>query len=126
MNKLFAAVTAPQARSARVATSTRCFVRDLVLDAVVGVYDHERASAQRIRINLDLDVIVPGVTGEDGVNAVRSVVAHGHVTLIETLAERIAERCLSDARVRTARVRVEKLDVFPDAIVGVEIERSRG
>ncbi len=125
MNKLLAAVTAPQARNARVAVSTRCFVRDLVLDALVGVYDHERATTQRIRINLDLDVIVPGVSGEDAVNAVRSVVAQGHVTLIETLSERIAERCLSDARVRSARVRVEKLDVFPDAIVGVEIERSR-
>ena len=29
------------------------------------------------------------------------------------MAERIAEACLTDARVRTARVRVEKLDIFP-------------
>jgi 7,8-dihydroneopterin aldolase/epimerase/oxygenase len=43
---------------------------------------------------------------------------------VETLAERIAALCLSDRRVRVARVRVEKLDVFPDATsVGVEIER---
>jgi dihydroneopterin aldolase len=32
--------------------------------------------------------------------------------------------CLGDPRVRSARVRVEKLDVFPDAAsAGVEIER---
>lgn len=125
MNKLFATVTAPLARPAAATVSTRCFVRDLVLHALVGVYDHERAKPQRIRINLDLDVTVPGITGEDAVNAVREVVGSGHVTLIETLAERIAERCLSDARIRAAKVRVEKLDVFPDAIVGVEIERAR-
>ncbi len=32
--------------------------------------------------------------------------------------------CLTDGRIRSARVRVEKLDAFPDAAsVGVEIER---
>jgi dihydroneopterin aldolase len=43
---------------------------------------------------------------------------------VETLAEQIAALCLEDRRVRVARVRVEKLDVFVDATsVGVEIER---
>jgi dihydroneopterin aldolase len=126
MNKLFAMVTAPQPRKAALPAPIRCFVRDLVLDALIGVYDHERASPQRIRINLDLEVTGPGVTGEDGVAAVRALVGQGHVTLIETLAERIAERCLADTRVLSTRVRVEKLDVFPDAAsVGVEIERFR-
>lgn len=126
MNKLFATVTAPVPRAASAALSSRCFVRDLVMDALIGVYAHERLKPQRIRLNLDLDVIAPGVTGEDMAAAVKAVVSQGHVTLIETLAERIAERCLADARVRSARVRVEKLDVFPDAAsVGVEIERAR-
>jgi dihydroneopterin aldolase len=44
--------------------------------------------------------------------------------LLETLAEEIAAICLQDGRVRSVRVRVEKLDIFPDAAsVGVEIER---
>ena len=125
MNKLFAAVTAP-----RLATATalnRVFVRDLVMDASIGVYDHEKVAPQRIRLNLDLEVIGSGVTGEDGVTAIREVVGQGHIMLVETLAERLAARCLRDARVRRVTVRVEKLDVFPDAAsVGVEIERSRG
>jgi dihydroneopterin aldolase len=59
-------------------------------------------------------------------NAVRALVAAGHVMLVETLAERIAEACLADPRVHLARVRVEKLDVFADAAsAGVEIERRR-
>lgn len=126
MNKLFATVTAPLPRSVRAQEPTRVFVRDLVMDALIGVYDYERAAPQRIRVNLDLDIAVPGVTGEDAAEAVRAIVAEGHITLVETLAERVAARCLADARVRTATVRVEKLDVFPDAAsVGVEIERSR-
>ncbi len=49
---------------------------------------------------------------------VRGIVAAGHVRLVETLAERIAEVCLADRRVHLARVRVEKLDIFQDADVG--------
>lgn len=129
MNKLFATITspatAPAPRPAQT-MSTRCFVRDLVTDALIGVYAHERIKSQRVRLNLDLDLVAPGVTGEDMAAVVKGLVSQGHVTLIETLAERIADRCLEDDRVRTARVRVEKLDVFPDAAsVGVEIERSR-
>ena len=59
-------------------------------------------------------------------NAVRAIVAAGHVMLVETLAERIAESCLADPRVHLVRVQVEKLDAFADAVsVGVEIERRR-
>ena len=52
------------------------------------------------------------------------MVAAGHVQLVETLAERLCEACLDDPRIRIARVRVEKLDVFADAdAAGVEVER---
>ena len=45
---------------------------------------------------------------------------------METLAERIATLCLREARIERVRVRVEKLDVYPEAAsVGVEIERDR-
>ncbi len=119
------------------------FLRDLVLPASIGVHPHERAGVQRVRINVDLGVDDDGaralsrpsvgrddlrrVVDYEGVaNAVRAIVASGHVVLVETLAERIAESCLADARVHLARVRVEKLDVFADAAsAGVEIERRR-
>ena len=119
------------------------FLRDLVLPASIGVHPHEHAAPQRVRINVDLGVEDDGaralsrpsvgrddlrrVVDYEGVaDAVRAIVSAGHVILVETLAERIAESCLADARVHLARVRVEKLDVFADAAsAGVEIERRR-
>ena len=54
----------------------------------------------------------------------RAIVERGHINLVETLAEKIAVLCLANGRVRSVRVRVEKLDIVPDAqSVGVEIER---
>jgi dihydroneopterin aldolase len=110
------------------------FVRDLVLNARIGVYDHEKAAPQRIRLNLDLAVREGGgdlgdrlenvVCYEVVIDRVRAIVLAGHVNLVETLAERIADACLEDSRVRRVQVRVEKLDVFADASsVGVTIER---
>ena len=61
---------------------------------------------------------------DDLVGAVRAVVAAGHINLVETVAERIAERCLADKRIVSVLVRVEKLERGP-ASVGVEIVRPR-
>jgi dihydroneopterin aldolase len=130
-----------------IANATRglrhVFLRDMVLEASIGVYPHERAARQRIRVNVDLGVADDGArslsrpaVGRDELsrvvdyeavaNTVRKIVTSGHVLLVETLAERIAEACLQDERVELVRTRVEKLDVFPDAVsAGVEVERRR-
>lgn len=109
------------------------FLRDMVLLASIGVYTHEQGVRQRVRINVDLAVVEIGDTADrlDRVlnyavvaDAVRGIVASGHIKLVETLAERIAAVCLQDSRVLRARVRVEKLDIFDDMVsAGVEVER---
>ncbi len=110
------------------------FVRDLVVLALIGIHDHEKAAPQRVRVNLDLavreaeggldDDLVNVVCYESLVSGVRKIVDSGHVGLVETMAEEIAHMCLADTRVRSVRARVEKLDIFDNAeSVGVEIER---
>ena len=123
------------ARSEAPGGGWRVFIRDLVLTSRIGVHQHERLADQRIRINLDLTVADQGPIDDDLdkvvcyselMTGIRHVVGSGHVNLVETLAERIAAMCLEDRRVTSARVRVEKLDVFPETdSVGVEIERYR-
>ncbi len=131
----------------RIANAARglrhVFLRDLVLEASIGIYPHEHTAPQRVRINVDLGVEDDGaralsrvaigrdelsrvVDYEKIADGVRLIVASGHVKLVETLAERIAEACLQDRRVHLARIRIEKLDIFPDAVsAGVEIERRQ-
>ena len=109
------------------------FLRDMVLQASIGWYAHEHGNPQRVRINVDLGVdedtdtsdnLKRVVSYETVAIAVRQIVAAGHIKLVETLADRIAAACLTDPRVRSARIQVEKLDVFPDAAsAGVAIIR---
>jgi dihydroneopterin aldolase len=117
------------------ARTMRVFIRDLVLSARIGVHQHERLANQRVRVNLELTCIEHPAIDDDLDNVVnyaeimtgiRYVVGSGHINLVETLADRIAQTCLEDRRVQSAKVRVEKLDVFKEAeSVGVEIERQR-
>jgi dihydroneopterin aldolase len=119
----------------------RVFVRDLVLDARIGVYPEEKGGRQPVRINISFTMRDDGLDHPDGIGPdlisrvvdydgmtkrVRALVGRAHVELVETMAEQIAHLCLADARVLSVRVSVEKLAVFADAVsAGVEIERSR-
>ena len=62
----------------------------------------------------------------DVVERVKTLVASGHVNLVETLAERIADLCLGDRRVQEAWVRLEKLHAIAEAGgVGCEVTKRR-
>jgi 7,8-dihydroneopterin aldolase/epimerase/oxygenase len=121
---------------ARAASSRRVFIRDMIVPAEIGAFRHERGVLQRVRINIELNVDEHDRPVEDDlrnvvdydeiVRGVRGLLRGGHVNLVETLAERVATLCFADWRVTSAKVRVEKLDVYDDVdAVGVEIERRR-
>ncbi|HUJ03487.1 MAG TPA: dihydroneopterin aldolase [Rhizomicrobium sp.] len=109
------------------------FIRNLEVLANIGVYGHEKGKLQPVRINVDLaveDLIDVGDRLEQVVDYasidahIRAIIGAGHINLAETLAERIAQACFGDPRVKSARVRVEKLHALPGAESGgVEIER---
>lgn len=114
----------------------RVFVRDLELMASVGVYELEKRYEQRLIVSVDLLVLDDYDGQSDSLSAVldyssvvsgiRTIVESGHTNLLETLAERIAQRCLSDPRVMRAVVRLEKPDIMPGCrTVGIEIVRDQ-
>lgn len=117
------------------ATAQRIFVRDLQMSCRIGVTKAERRNRQRLAINLDLEV-QPRVVVHDRITEVvdytnliedmRRICLESEVRLLESLAERLVTACFLHKRVSCVRVRVEKLDLVPEAAgVGVEIERRR-
>ena len=130
----------PSIMPARIANAGKAlrhvFIRDFMVECLIGVYEHEKCSPQRVRVNLDLavdegehpiiDDILNVVSYETMANGILAIADEGHVNLVETLAERIADMCFDDHRVDSVRVRIEKLDILENAgSVGVEIERFR-
>lgn len=112
----------------------RISVRDYTRDVEIGAFRSERGVTQRIRFNVVLEVSHHAAAEDDDVDkvisydtiteAVEAELAAERVNLLETLAERVAARCLADPRAVRVFVRIEKLDRIPGTL-GVEIVRSR-
>ncbi len=113
----------------------RIFVRDLRLTASIGVLDHERETAQDLIVTITLDVedqppeqddIGEVVDYRRPVDHARAILDAGHIDLVETFADRLAEACLAEPGVTAVQIRVEKPAAIADAAAaGVELTRHR-
>ena len=120
--------------TAPAAPRDRISVRDLVLEADIGAFQQERGRTQRLRFNVVVEVRPPRAPLNDDVDrilsydviteAIAAELAAERLNLLETLAERVAERVLGEPAAMRAFVRIEKLDRGPGAL-GVEIVRAR-
>lgn len=120
--------------TAPAAPRDRISVRDLVIDADIGAFQQERGRSQRLRFNVVVEVRPPPAPLDDDVDrilsydviteAIHTELAAERLNLLETLAERVAERVLAAPAAMRAFVRIEKLDRGPGAL-GVEIVRAR-
>ena len=112
-------------------------IRNLVLAMSIGVHDHEKVAPQRVSISVELQLDYPVggfgdalyrkvVCYETLIGRIKEMAAEGHVILVETFAERVADLALTDRRIQSVAVDVEKLDIFDDCdAVGTTIEKAR-
>jgi 7,8-dihydroneopterin aldolase/epimerase/oxygenase len=108
-------------------------VRDLSVRAVIGVHEWERAIEQTLVFSVDMaaDVRTPAASDDlaDALDysavaaTIAAVVREGKFRLIETAAERVADRLLTTHGLAWLRLEVRKpiLDVYTAAII---IERT--
>ena len=116
-------------------TTRRVFVRDLLVDAELGVYESEKGRTQRVRLNLDVttdasrphdDDIGKVLCYAELADGMRRILASRHINLVETIADEIAAFALSYPQALLVTVRVEKLEAVEGTeAVGVEITRAR-
>jgi len=110
-------------------------IRDLRFRCIIGVNDEERRERQDVVVNLTLwadlavacrtDRIADTVDYKTLKKDILSVGEQSQFNLIEALAQRIADLCLRDDRVRQVRVCVEKPAALRFAkTVAVEIVRG--
>ncbi|HXJ08059.1 MAG TPA: dihydroneopterin aldolase [Burkholderiales bacterium] len=111
-------------------------IRDLRVEALIGIHRRERHAKQTLSIDLDIGVPGTAVFASDKVAdtidyeqvalRIRDLAASGHFRLVETVAERIAGLLIKDFGAPWAKVSVAKIGILPNAkFVGVTIERRR-
>jgi dihydroneopterin aldolase len=127
----------PEARAAATAGGDprdRISLRDHIVEVEIGAFQPERGHSQRIRFDVVVEVRPAPTPLEDDVDrilsydriteAIAAELARERLNLLETLAERVAERILVAPQAVRVFVRIEKLDRGPGSL-GVEIVRVR-
>lgn len=112
----------------------RISLRDHIVEVEIGAFQKERGHKQRVMFNVVVEVRPVAEPLNDDVDrilsydkiteAIAAELAAERLNLLETLAERVAERILAEPQAMRAFVRIEKLDIGPYKL-GVEIVRSR-
>jgi dihydroneopterin aldolase len=111
------------------------FLRDIRLEAKVGIYRRERVTHQMISV--DLDIALPSdavfATGKVSdtidyavvVERMRALLDERRFGLVEELAQALADLVLGGFHAPWVRVSVSKLGILKDVkLVGVVIERG--
>ncbi|KKL74091.1 hypothetical protein LCGC14_2068340, partial [marine sediment metagenome] len=128
----------PEARSRATGADQpldRISLRDHIVAVEIGAFQTERGTTQRICFNIVVEVAPHAPMLDDDVDqilsydtiaeAIAAELSAERLNLLETLAERIAERILLERQALRCFVRIEKLDRGPGAL-GVEIVRTAG
>ena len=114
----------------------KIFLRQLEVEAIIGIWDWEREVKQKVAIDLEMATDIKKAAASDSIadtldykNVAKRLIAFvgdSQFQLVETLSERIAEIVVMEFDVPWVKVTVNK----PGAIrgskdVGIIIERSR-
>jgi dihydroneopterin aldolase len=112
------------------------YIRDLRIDAVIGIYDWEKRIQQQISVDLEMgwdnriaaksDDIKDTLNYKAAANLVKELVDKSEFELVESLAEHIAELLLEKMNIPWIKVSLGKpMAVTGSQQVGVIIERTR-
>ncbi len=112
------------------------FLRELKVTTLIGIYEREKVIPQTLQIDLDIalpnsracvsDDISDALNYADVAQHIQTVLSDGHFSLLETLAEHIAQIILKDFNAPWVKVSVAKLQAIRNCrMVGICIERGQ-
>ena len=112
------------------------FLREIRLDARIGIYKRERTITQTVEIDLDIALpddrvfksgrVADTIDYAVVIERIRAVLVEQHYGLVESLAEHIAQILMGEFRSPWVRVSIAKIGAQRSARrVGVVIERGK-
>jgi dihydroneopterin aldolase len=124
------------ARPYNRATMDAIVIRDLRVEALIGIHPRERHVAQTVSVDLEIgipgaavfksDKVADTIDYEQVALRIKALAGSGHFRLVETFAERIARLLIDELGAPWVKVSVAKIGILANAkFVGVTIERKR-
>jgi len=112
------------------------FIKDFIIEEIIGIHEHEKIKKQKIKFNIILDVNKNSIPDEKDI---KSIVDYEKITnklenltkskkynFLESLAEDSFKEIFEDERINSVTIKIEKPQAIKKAkSVGVEIFKTR-
>ena len=112
------------------------FIKDFIIEEIIGIHEHEKIKKQKIKFNIVLDVNQSSVPDEKNI---KSIVDYEKITnklenltkskkynFLESLAEDSFKEIFEDNRINSVTIKIEKPEAIKNAeSVGVEVFKTR-
>ena len=115
---------------------TTVFIKDFIIEEIIGFYKHEKEKKQKIIFNIVLDIDQNSLPDEKDI---KSIVDYEKITnklenltkskkynFLESLAEDSFKEIFEDKRINSIKIKIEKPEAIKNASsVGVEVFKTR-
>ena len=112
------------------------FIKDFIIDEIIGIHKHEKIKKQKIKFNIVLDINQSSIPDEKDI---KSIVDYEKITnklenlakikkynFLESLAEDSFNEIFEDKRIDSVTIKIEKPEAIKNAkSVGVEVFKTR-
>lgn len=113
----------------------RIFINNLTVETIIGIYDHERVTPQRVTLHLEMSADISRAANSENIEStlcyktvsetLTTFLQQSRFQLVETMAERVTEIVRKDFGVSWVKLTLHKPDALPgETDVGVIIERG--
>ena len=112
------------------------FIKDFIIEEIIGVHEHEKIKKQKIKFNIVLNVNQSSIPNEKDINSIvdyekitnklKNLTKRKKYNFLESLAEDSFEEIFEDSRINSVTIKIEKPDAIKNAkSVGVEVFKTR-
>ena len=112
------------------------FIKDFIIEEIIGIHEHEKIKKQKIKFNITLDVDQNSVPDEKNIksivdyekitNKLKNLTKSKKYNFLESLAEDSFKEIFKDKRIDAATIKIEKPDAIKSAeSVGVKVFKTR-
>ena len=112
------------------------FIKDFIIEEIIGVHEHEKIKKQKIKFNIVLNVNQSSIPDEKDINSIvdyekitnklENLTKRKKYNFLESLAEDSFEEIFEDSRINSVTIKIEKPEAIKNAgSVGVEVFKTR-
>jgi dihydroneopterin aldolase len=112
------------------------FIKDFIIEEIIGIHKHEKIKKQKIKFNIVLDVNQSFVPDEKDINSIvdyekitnklENLTKNKKYNFLESLVEDSFKEIFEDKRIDSVKIKIEKPEAIKNAkSVGVEVFKTR-